>query len=73
MLLRLVSYVLSPHQKKKNGIYSAALVLFKLRETSHESLNKHLGLSNQENLYLLIFIKCNFQSYKNHCHELCIL
>lgn len=38
----------------------AALALFKLRETFHEGLNKHLGLSNQENLYLLIFIKCNF-------------
>lgn len=58
MLLKLVSCVLSPHQK--NGIRSAALALFKLRQTSHESLNKHLGLSNQENLYHLIFIKCNF-------------
>lgn len=58
---------------KKMASAQQALALFKLRQTSHESSYKHLGLSNQENLYLLIFIKCNFQSYKNRCHEWCIL
>lgn len=29
-----------------------------MRKNAHESLHKHLDLSNEESLYLLIFIKC---------------
>lgn len=72
MLLRLFLMCTWTHIKKVARVQQD-LVLFKLRQTSHESLNKHLDLSNQENLYLLIFIKCNFWSYKNFCHKLCIL
>lgn len=43
------------------------------KENSHESLSKHLYLANQENLYLLLFIKCHLGAYKDCCHKLCVL